>query len=252
MAFNLASIQTGPSMAPPRIIIYGSHGLGKTTLCSETPSPILLPTEDGKGSLSMPSFPLATSWADVCEAIGTLLTEPHNFSSLTVDSLDWLERMIWAETCARHNWKDVEQPGFGKGFLAAIDVWMEFFSGLNALRDQRGMMVLLTAHCQVKRFDDPATGSYDRYGIKLQDRASAVAQEWADAVLFLNQRTMTSKTDVGFNKEITRGVGMGERYLYTEERPAYLAKNRYGLPHEVKAPKGQAWAALSKHLFPSA
>jgi len=31
----------------------------------------------------------------------------------------------------------------------------------------------------------------------------------------------------------TRAVGSGERVLYTEERPAWLAKNRYGLPSEM-------------------
>ncbi len=66
--------------------------------------------------------------------------------------------------------------------------------------------------------------------IKLQARAAALLQEHSDIVLFANYRISTVKSDVGFNKKVTRALGSGERVIYTEERPAFLAKNRYGLP----------------------
>jgi hypothetical protein len=59
-------------------------------------------------------------------------------------------------------------------------------------------------------------------------------------VLFANYKMFTTATDVGFNKKVTRGVSTGERVMYTSERPAYLAKNRYNLPHELPL----SWAAL--------
>ena len=49
-------------------------------------------------------------------------------------------------------------------------------------------------------------------------------------MLFANDRISTVKSDVTFNKKVTRALGSGERVLYTEERPAFLAKNRYSLP----------------------
>lgn len=249
MAFNLASISAEPTITPPRIVIYGPHGLGKTSFCSEAPAPILLPTEDGRGKLAMPSFPLAKSLGDVYEAISTLLTEDHPFQTLCLDSVDWLEPMIWAAVCADNNWQSLEQPGFGKGYLAADDKWREFFSSLVALRDEKGMQVILTAHTKVKRFDDPSQDPYDRYMIKLHERASAILQEWADAVLFLNTKTVLKKVDTGFKQEVSRGISTGERVLFTEERPSHLAKNRYGLPAEIKAPKGGSYAAFAGHLF---
>lgn len=252
MSFNLSSISTGPNITPPRLVVYGPHGLGKTTLIAEAPSPILLPTEDGKGTLSVHSFPVAKSYADVCEAIGTLLNDKHEYATFGLDTIDWLEPLIWRETCARNNWADIEQPGYGKGYTAAADVWREFYQGLVALRDERGMQVILTAHTQVKSFNDPQNDPYDRYQIKLQDRASAITQEWADGVLFLNQKNYTSKSDKGFKKIVTRGISMGERVLYTEERASHLAKNRYGLPAEIGLPKGASYATLAKHLFPTA
>ncbi len=59
-------------------------------------------------------------------------------------------------------------------------------------------------------------------------------------MLFANYRISTVKSDVGFNKKVTRALGSGERVLYTAERPAFLAKNRYGLPDSLAL----SWAAF--------
>jgi hypothetical protein len=90
--------------------------------------------------------------------------------------------------------------------------------------------VIQLAHTDIRRFDSPEHEPYDRYVIKLHARAAALLQEHSDVVLFANYRVSTVKSDVGFNKKVTRALGSGERVLYTEERPAFLAKNRYGLP----------------------
>ena len=54
-------------------------------------------------------------------------------------------------------------------------------------------------------------------------------QEHVDAVLFANYRVSTIKSDAGFGKKVVRGVSGGDRLLHTVERPAFLAKNRFGL-----------------------
>ncbi len=77
--------------------------------------------------------------------------------------------------------------------------------------------------------------------VKLHARASALVQEHVDAVLFANYRVSTLKADVGFRKSVTRAVGGGERLLHTAERPAFLAKNRFGLPKTLPLD----WAALA-------
>ena len=48
-------------------------------------------------------------------------------------------------------------------------------------------------------------------------------------MLFANYRISTLKSDAGFGKKVIRGVSGGDRLLHTTERPAYLAKNRFGL-----------------------
>lgn len=231
MAISLSSLRSASERKPPRLLCYGTSGIGKTTLGTAAPSPVFIQTEESE--VNVPTFGLLRTYGEVMEAIGALYSEPHEYRTLVLDSLDWLEPMVWAETSRVNNWANVEAAGYGKGYLAALDQWRILLDGMNALRDERGMTILLLAHCEIKRFDSPETEPYDRYQIKLHARASALVQEHVDAVLFANYRVSTVKSDLGFNKKAVRGVGGGDRLLYTAERPAFLAKNRFSMPDSI-------------------
>lgn len=230
MAFDLKSIKKNEAISAPRIMVYGVEGIGKSTFAAGAPNPIFILTEDGLGSLKVDHFPLASSFDDVMAAIASLYAEKHDFQTVALDSLDWLETMIWRDIETKYDAKDL---AYGKGAVIAADRWRDVLNGLNALRNDKGMAVVLIAHTTIKRFDSPETEPYDRFQPKLQDRSNALIREWCDAVLFANYKTIVKKSDVGFNKEVARGISTGERLLYTSERPAYMAKNRYGLPESI-------------------
>lgn len=230
MAFNLKAIRKNTALAAPRLMLYGVEGIGKTTFAAQAPNPIFILTEDGLGSLEVDHFPLATKSSDVLDAIGSLVSEDHEFGTVVLDSVDWLDNLIWAEVEATHDAKDL---AYGKGAVIVAEKWREVLSGLNALRNDKNMVVILIAHTQIKRFDSPEVEPFDRYQPKLQERSNAILREWADAVLFANYKTVIKKDDVGFNKTSNRGISTGERLLYCNERPAYMAKNRYSLPDSI-------------------
>lgn len=230
MAFDLKSIKKNDAIAAPRVLVYGVEGIGKSTFASGAPNPIFICTEDGLGSLEVSHFPLATSVPDVMEAIGTLFQEDHDYKTVVIDSLDWLENLIWREVESTYDAKDL---AYGKGATIAAQKWREILDGLTALRNERGMSVVLIAHTEIKRFDSPECEPFDRYQPKLQARSSALIREWCDAVFFANYKTLIKKDDVGFNKTVSRGITTGERLLFTSERPAYMAKNRYSLPESI-------------------
>ncbi len=245
MAISLSSLNRLSAPKPPRIVLYGVHGIGKNTFASAAPKPVLINIEDGQPSdTPIDAFPRATSFTEVMEALTALCSEDHDFETVVVDSLDWLEPLVWRETCSRKQWADIEDPGYGKGYLAALDTWRDYFDAINFLRDEKHMAIIQTAHAQISRFNSPESEPYDRYEIKLQKLASGLAQEHADIVLFANYKVSTTKTDVGFNKKVTRGVGGGQRVIYTEERPAFLAKNRHRLPPELPLD----WNALASAM----
>ncbi|WP_310533170.1 ATP-binding protein [Novosphingobium sp.] len=248
MAISLASLNRLSAPKPPRIVIYGPHGIGKNTFAGSAPNPVLINIEDGHPSgMVIDAFPKAEIFKDIMDAMEALYSEDHDFETLIIDSLDWLEPLVWAETIRRNNeanpskpWQSIEDAGYGKGYVATLDVWRDYLEAINALRNDKGMAIIQTAHAEVKRFDSPETEPFDRYQIKLDKRASALIQEHADMVLFANFKTSVTKTDVGM-KKVARGVGAGTRALYTEERPAFLAKNRHNLPPELPL----SWQALS-------
>ena len=241
MAFDLKSIRKNDAMAAPRLMVYGVEGIGKSTFCAGAPNPIYILTEDGLGSLKVDHFPLATSFADVIDAIASLYKDNHAFETVIIDSLDWLEAIIQREIEQKYDAKDL---AYGKGALIAAERWREILDGLNALRNDKGMIVILVAHTTIKRFDSPEVEPYDRYQPKLQERSNAVVSEWSDAVLFANYKTIVKKDDVGFNQTNNRGISTGERLLFTSERPAYMAKNRYNMPESIPL----SWDAFSEAI----
>jgi len=251
MALSLKDISQGATSTPPRMIVYGVEGIGKTSLAAAAPDAIFIQTEDGLGVIDVPHFPLAKTYEDVIEAMSSLATEDHKYKTLVVDSLDWLENLVWQHTLTKHPTNEkghavnhIDDYGFGKGYGIALDYWLDFIKALNYLRDEKGMAVILVAHSEVKRFDDPSSEPYDRYQVKLHKGASAKVREWADCILFTNYRVATTQSDQGFGNKKTRAIGSGERLLYTEERPAFQAKNRYAMPADMPL----AWDSLSNTI----
>ncbi len=242
----LANIQRGRTSKPPRILCYGVEGIGKSTFGSQAPKPIFIQTEDGLDEIPCDKFPLATNYDEVVAALTTLQREQHEYESIVLDSLDWLERLVWDRLCAEHNAASIEQVagGYSKGYTLALTYWREILDHLNVLRNQRGMVVLLIAHSKVERFEDPESSPYDRYSPRVHKHAAALISEWSDAVLFATRKIRTQSEDAGFNRKRTIahaiGSGGGERILRCVGGPSCVAKNRFGITQELPL----SWAAF--------
>ena len=225
-------------------MLYGPHGLGKTAFGANAPDPIFILTEDGLGQIEANHFPVATTYQEVLDAVGTLVVEEHNFKTVVIDSLDWLENIIMRDLEEKH---DAKELAYGRGAVMAAEYWRNILEGLAVLRDQKGMSIILLAHAEIKRFDSPEVEPFDRYQPKLQARSSALIQEWCDCVFFCNYKTIVKKEDVGFNKTVSRGITTGDRLIYTNEKPAYYAKNRFSLPDAIPL----AWQAFQEAIQPT-
>ena len=231
----LENIQTGRENKPPRIMVYGQEGVGKSTLGASAPDPIFIQTEDGLGEIDCCKFPLAQSVEDVIIELTALRDEEHNFRTVVIDSLDWLERLIFDEICKEFGVRSIEKAdgGYGKGYVDALVHWRKVLALLDDLRNKRGMMVILLAHAKVERFEDPENAAYDRYSPRLHKHAASLISEWVDTVLFATKRMRVSKD--GDSRMIAAPIGAdgGERIIRTNGSPACIAKNRYGLPNEI-------------------
>ncbi len=246
----LETIQSGKEAKPPRIMLYGSEGIGKSTFGAKAPRAIFIQTEDGLSEIECSKFPLAKTLADVYSALSALQQEKHEFQTVVVDSLDWAERLIFDEVCREFGVKSVEKAdgGYARGYVHALTYWQKIINALELLRNEKGMACILIAHAKIERFEDPESSAYDRYSPRLHRHACALISEWVDAVLFATRRFRTQKEDAGFNRERTIaapvGADGGERIIRTLGGPACVAKNRFNLPAELPL----SWDAFMQSL----
>jgi hypothetical protein len=66
--------------------------------------------------------------------------------------------------------------------------------------------------------------------------------------LLIKQDASVKEEDQGFNKKRGRAEGGSQRFIYCEGRPAFIAKNRYGMPAKVLYRPGQGYAELAKYF----
>jgi hypothetical protein len=246
MGFSIQNVKRTRSDLPLRTVIYGPHKIGKSTFASCAPSPIFIQTEDGLESIDAEAFPLCRQWGDVLDAVTSLYQEQHDFKTVVLDSADWAERLLHAHVSKEHGGgKGIEAIGYGKGFTYAAEGFNELLDGLNALRVERGMQIVILCHAEIKRFDDPLADSYDRYQLKLHKQVGKLLQEWADVIGFakLDALTKTEK-EQGFKQERTRAIGTGRRMLWLAPSPSFDAGARISLPDTLPL----EWAAYQEAL----
>jgi len=248
MAISLQNLHTSSAKWPMILSLYGVGGVGKTTFAASAPNPVFIQTEDGTPEgVSFETFGVLESFDDVMDALIAVCDQQHDFGTLVIDSLDRFERLIWKQVCHENGWSDIETPGFGKGYVAADDLWNKYLAGIREVRNSRKMHIIQIVHESNDRFDSPMLGSVSKYGFNLHKRASALIRAECDAIGFMDYLAQIKETDVGFNRKSRHAEGGGQRVLYMEERPSFIAKNRYKMPPTIPLPAGTGFEVLEKY-----
>lgn len=256
MAISLSNLNKLRADKPARILIYGEPGKGKTSLAAEFPNPVFIQLEDGTPAGISPDGwgrDQITSFGDVLDAMAALYGEDHDYSTLVVDSVTELQKLVFAETCERgddkgNKKKNIEDFGYGRGYVYAQRVWQDFIDGFNMLRRDRNMTIVLIAHSTAERFDDPETVSYNRYDIALHVKSVGVIENEVDAILLLKSDISIKSDEQGFNRERHVAQGGANIFIHATGRAAYVAKNRFGIPPKVKYELGRGFEALAPYL----
>lgn len=241
---SLADIRKKAKLKPPIMVLYGPGGIGKTTFAASMGNTIIVQSEDGIGKIECDHFPVAKDWNTFMNNLNELVTEDHKYKVVCIDSLDWCETLLWDHVCKENGWNQIDSPAYGKGYLAALNGWKEYVELLNKLRDEKSMTVLQIAHNQIKRYEDPSQEPADRHEIKLHRKAADLIVEHSDAVFFCNYKLGTVQVK-GKGGGMTTKTIAGDRKIFTEQAPGYLAKNRYGLPSEMP----MDWQAIREEMI---
>ena len=237
-------VKRGVHHLPLRVLVYGPQKIGKTTFSSGAPNGVVIGPEDGTGLLDQPRID-AHSWRDIMGALHLLATEPNDFKTVILDTLDHIEPLIWAHICAEYHVASIELAagGYGKGYGFALDEWRKMTIALDRLR-ALGKGVILIAHAKTANFKNPDGPDYDRYFLAMNERASLYLQQWVDVVLFANYETFVT---VDKNTKKAKGFGGTERVLHANRRAAFEAGNRINLPDSFPL----SWADFAQYAYPS-
>ncbi len=230
---SLNNVSKGRKKEPFDVILYGPEGIGKSCFAAEAPVPVFFDLEHGTEELDVERMPSPDTWQEFRQGIQTLLREPHSYKTLVIDTADALETLIYAAVCKEHGEPSIESFGYGKGYDFALKLWQDFVADLRAVR-ARGMNTIILAHSQVKTFSNPRGADYDRFQLKLAKKTEGFLKDRTKALLFVTYNDAVKEK----KSQRAKAFGDGSRVVYTAYRPAFDAKNRYGLPFEI----GLSWA----------
>ena len=224
--------------APPKMIVYGQPGVGKTTFAASAGA-ILLDCENGAGAVpGLTRTPYLQSWPEMRKWLAELATAPPDgVPAVAVDTIDWMVQRI-----VEHVVLDLDGKAQGDitntlgtahgGYFKAREivqniVYRDLLPMLNAVADH-GVAIILLAHAANTKMTTPE--GYDQR-LASPDLPHWIAPpfiEWADCVLYAHRQD-------------------DQRVLLTEGTNVILAKNRYSLPAELPL----SWSALMEALTPN-
>ena len=232
------SLITTTTPAPPKMIVYGQPGVGKTTFAASA-NAILIDCENGAGAVrGLKRTPYLHSWPQMRQWLVELASSPpDDISALAIDTIDWMVQRI-----VEHVVLDLDGKAKGEitntlgtahgGYFKAREivqniVYRDLLPMLNAVADS-GLAIILLAHAANTRMTAPEGFDLRLAAPDLPQWIAPPFIEWADAVLYASRDG-------------------DRRTLMTQGTNVILAKNRYSLPTELPL----SWSALMQALTAS-
>lgn len=213
-----------------KAVLYGPEGVGKTTFAAQWPNAVFLDLEDGSSMYDVARLIKPRDFSMLLSELEDVAAHPEEVGTIVIDTADAAELLYNASIVDEH--KDIKAPEdipYGRGYVAQANKMQELLAALDKCV-AAGINALVLAHAQIKKFEQPdELGAYDRYELKLSKKCAPLLKEWCDLLLFANFKTDVMRDDTGK----TKAAGGTQRFMYTQHRAAYDAKNRFNLPEKL-------------------
>lgn len=222
-----------PGKKGHRILLYGTGGIGKTSLACLAPGPVAFVDADESLEILCQQIeckPVRVPVSDFKSLRDALKSSGwDNVKTIVLDTATKIEEWAVAETLRTvkhekgHPVQSVEDYGFGKGFQFVFDTFLPLLADLDR-HVREGRNVILIAHDCTSNVPNPTGEDWLRYEPRLQAPASGKAsirarlKEWCDHVLFLGYDVVVAKDG--------KAQGSGTRTLHASELPHCMAKSR--------------------------
>lgn len=237
MAVDLKRILKGKVERPPRAVIYGAEGVGKSGWAAGAPNVFFLDANQGSFHYNVERV-IPGTWSEVFEWLEAVELGHVKCDNVALDVLSDLETMSHAHLFPQSTISKYE-GGYGKGDDLALMEWRRLLYQLERVW-LRGKGIILVAHATVKKFEDPTGPGYERFELSCRKNIAAMIKGWCDYVLFAREDvTRTAEK----NKPV-KATTTGERWIHTRRTPAYDAKARGTMLFPEKIPL--SWEEFAK------
>jgi len=238
--------QAAGAKRPPRIGLHAIPGWGKTTWATSLPKPFFLDCEKGGDELKVTGTDIS-SIAELNTAISLLRNEKHDFKTVVIDTATALEKIFRAEISKKFDVFAIEDIEWGKGGGHILAEFTLLIKNLESLQE-KGLATCILLHTEPVLEPNCFGDDFLAYTPILHKKALPFVLGWLSNVFFGNTIMDIVKKDEGFGK-IAKAEGDGKRIIYTDKRPAFMAKNRMGLPFDIAWPKGEAgWNIVKQNI----
>ena len=225
----MLNITKGKINRAQKVVIYGSEGIGKSSLAACFPAPLFIDTEGGTAQMDVRRIDKPQSWEELLAIVQEVAATPDVCKSLILDTADWAEQLIVTFLCAKYKQNSIESFGYGKGYTYLAEEFTKLLHAFDRVITAV-IHVVITAHAKMRKFEQPdEMGAYDRWEMKLSKQVAPLLKEWCDLLLFCNYQTF-----VVTSENNTQKAQGGKRVMYTSHHPAWDAKNRVHLPEVLE------------------
>lgn len=211
------------------VVLYGVPGIGKSTAAAHAPKPLFFDLEGGLARINCDKTPRINTHAELMDALR--FAYQSEYETIVLDTIDGIEEILRKHVCETHSWKSIEAAGYGKGWVIMVEKFQELLTSLETFK-AKGKNVMFIGHEIIKSFAAPDQDAYDRYILKMNQKLASVLVGRADAVFFAQYEALL-KTD-RTHEDRLRAIGTGRRIVRTQEAPAWIAKNRFGLEPTIE------------------
>lgn len=214
------NVKRGVIDKPKNIILYGTSGVGKSTLCAKVPQVVFADMENGTRYIDCDRVDV-TNYDELVEFMRDV--SKSEYQTIVLDSLTALDKILYDQNLKELDAKSIDQLHHGLGYVKLKKIWERFIFFMNAI-NQRGKNIILIGHSVVGRVMDPTLGEYERHEFFADKRAKEVLLPFVDACWFLRMQIRIIGETV---------VSSGDRELVTVDRASNLGKTRFTNLEEV-------------------
>lgn len=213
-----------------RTVIYGTGGIGKSTLAAYLPAPLFIDVESGTRRLNV-ARQVATTWEDLRGVLAAIeASPPEGIKTIVVDTFSRAQEMAREYVIENYTTEkgqavdSIEGFPYGKGWQHMADEMFLLIADLDRIVEKHKLSVCLIAHEVATNVPNAAGEDFLRFEPNLylgDKRGRGNVREhlktWADHVLYV---------DYDIFVESGKALGSGSRTIYTTELPTHIAKSR--------------------------